>query len=286
MQAWLDRDYGYIENFCISCTNGDNQYSRQTITFDNYKVTLPSRCTYGMEHKTGTTIADQTSIFEHDDANESDIVIPNAFDMFFKNVMPKESSNGDYTTVCPIETCKLMKRGCKAEWDGGDGGNIAMSPTWPFAVTIKDNTFNGYVDEICVSCDNSYQVINYDQLQIQQTGRCLGKLAAKNNFTIDSLPIKYNGVANATVFASSWKSFFNNSDPTETGLSDNYCLPSVCHVLESDCNTLWNHTTKPGFKMGAGPDYALSYDQRVKYGYNYDVCVSCENKHMSANSSF
>lgn len=79
-----------------------------------------------------------------------------------------------------------------------------MSPTWPFAVTIKDNQFNGYIDEICVSCDNSYQVINYDQLQIQQTGRCLGKLAAKPLSNSTYPTFKYSGTANSTVFASSW----------------------------------------------------------------------------------
>lgn len=56
LQAWNKPQYGYIEDFCLSCTNGGKNvalsgnkvWPRQTITYDNYKVQLPSKCTYSM----------------------------------------------------------------------------------------------------------------------------------------------------------------------------------------------------------------------------------------------
>lgn len=38
--------------------------------------------------------------------------------------------------------------------------------------------------------------------------------------------------------------------------------------------------------MGDAPDYALSYDQKQKGGYDYKVCMWCRNKQMEATSSF
>jgi len=147
MQAHLMLPYGFKENFCISCTNGNSQYERQSITFDNYKVDLPSKCTYAME-QLSTVTENQFYTYVHDDANLVDKVFTNGFTKFFKNVD---------TTNCPIEHCKLKERGCKSSWTGGDGDNIDMETESPWAVTIKDNTFAGYgTDKICVECDNSY----------------------------------------------------------------------------------------------------------------------------------
>jgi len=272
MQAWLDRDYGYIENFCISCTNGDVMFPRQTVNFDNYKVTLPSRCTYGMEHKSGTVISDQIYSYAHDDANSGHIVFANGFEKFFKNVMPKtlSNNNNDYTTICPIESCKLMKRGCKVAWDGGDGGNIAMSPSWPFAITIKDNEFDGYVDQICVSCDNSYQVIEYDQLQIQQTGRCLGKLKSKTlSSAITSVAYTYDKTAAQRVIAKDYTSFVTDSS------TDASCAITSCELRKSDCKAAWNSVTDPGVAMGDAPNYAITIDQKQIHGYIYNMCYFC-----------
>lgn len=70
MQAWLDPKYGYIENFCVSCTNGDKSYSRQTITYDNVKVHLPSKCTYDMTESPSAPV--DPIVYSHDDNDIGD----------------------------------------------------------------------------------------------------------------------------------------------------------------------------------------------------------------------
>jgi len=84
LQAHLDRPYGYIEHFCIKCTNSDSMYDRQSITYDNYRIQLPSKCTYAMEQKSDANL--DPIIYVHDDAEVGDKVFANGFDQFFVNV--------------------------------------------------------------------------------------------------------------------------------------------------------------------------------------------------------
>jgi len=218
-QSHLDKPYGYIENFCIKCSNSDAMYQRQDITYDNYLVTLPSKCTYAMEERLTTDLEpiDQTHIYIHDDTRDNKI-FANGFEQFFVNVGGKHGiDNNMDEEQCPIIKCELKAKGCKAEFDGGDGANVVMAETAPWAVTIKDNNFNAYTDNICVQCDNEYQIIQFDQLKITQTGRCIDKLDSKVLTTNGkSDPLGYISEGADTVFAASWKSYMTNTDVDQT----------------------------------------------------------------------
>lgn len=118
----------------------------------------------------------EAEIYDHDDfnknADQKEIMFANGFSEFFVN---------SQSTYCPIKSCTLFKKDCQTAWDGGDGNNISMDTASPWAITIKDNTFEGYgPDEMCIMCDNEYQKIYYDKLKITQTGRCVKKLFAKS----------------------------------------------------------------------------------------------------------
>jgi len=59
-------------------------YDRQSITYDNYRIQLPSKCTYAMEQKSDANL--DPIIYVHDDAEVGDKVFANGFDQFFVNV--------------------------------------------------------------------------------------------------------------------------------------------------------------------------------------------------------
>ena len=125
LQAHLDKPYGYIEEFCIKCTSSDQTHQREDITYDNYRVQLPSKCGYAMQEKSDVNV--EPIIFVHDDADAGDKVFENGFTQFFENVGLKHGiDNNDGEELCPIISCKLMKKDCRDDWTGGDGGNIKM----------------------------------------------------------------------------------------------------------------------------------------------------------------
>jgi len=251
----LNKPYGYVEHLCVQCTNGGKGYPRQIIGWDNFRVQLPSICTRSM-------IANPTAptaliTYNHDDAVAGDQVYSNGFEKFFINNEKK---------LCPVTTCKLLKKGCATAWDGGDGNNIQMAATAPWAVTIKDNTFDGYgASEMCVECDNEYQKIYYDNVQIKQTARCIGKLVPKT-FTALNQPWEWRATATPIVFATGWKDFFKNTDPDaeKVGLvAPNGCNPTKCSVMKDDCTTPWDFTKESGFTMDPST-FALSYTRSTE----------------------
>jgi len=170
-------------------------------------------------------------IYVHDDAEEGDKVFDNGFDQFFVNVGGRHGiDNNSDEEQCPIIKCELKAKDCKATWNGGDGNNIEMAATAPWAITIKDNTFAGYgPDEMCVVCDNEYQIIQFDQLKITQTGRCIDKLDTKA-LVVPNLPLKWDGAVDATTFAAGWSSYMTNTDTDAT-----MCKPTNCEARKADC---------------------------------------------------
>jgi len=140
LQTMLNQPYGYIEHLCVQCTNGGDGFARQTINWDNFRIQLPSVCTHSME--INPSAPKDMIVYSHDDAESGNQVYSDGFKKFFVNNEKK---------LCPITSCKLLKAGCATAWDGGDGNNIEMAATAPWAITIKDNTFAGYgADEMCV----------------------------------------------------------------------------------------------------------------------------------------
>ena len=50
---------------CVECTNGDKNYPRQTIQYDNYRIQLPSKCL--------TSLSNAAKDFEQKDLNYDDL---------------------------------------------------------------------------------------------------------------------------------------------------------------------------------------------------------------------
>jgi len=110
LEVNLNKPFGYIEHYCVSCTNGDatytdsvldaNTWPRQTINWDNFRIQLPSVCNRAM---TINAAAVSSVTYNHDDNNVGDQAFAKAFDSFFKN---------SQKTNCPVQTCTILKKGC------------------------------------------------------------------------------------------------------------------------------------------------------------------------------
>jgi len=95
LRVWLDRPYGYNDVYCISCTSGSVKFPRETVTYDNYRLTLPSKCTYAMSTNPD---APKDVTFIHDDLENSNEDLK-GFKSFFNN---------KYKTDCPVKKCELL----------------------------------------------------------------------------------------------------------------------------------------------------------------------------------
>jgi len=148
LAADFNAPYGYIREVCIRCTNGGDvgvlkpkYWPRQTITYDNYKIQLPSRCNYAMTERVNIpTIYSKN----HDDAQVVDPVIVSGFGEFFENADAKN---------CPVKYCKLYNPDCKTLHSQD---NLKMDATSPWKITIGDNVENGYQDAACMVCGNEW----------------------------------------------------------------------------------------------------------------------------------
>lgn len=106
LDAWVYRPYGFNDAYCIKCTNGDKTYPRESITYDNYRVTLPSKCTYAMEVKeTAKTEVD----FIHDDFNSDVGAIGKPSKATSQDLDFNDFFVNNDRTYCPVESCKLLE---------------------------------------------------------------------------------------------------------------------------------------------------------------------------------
>lgn len=269
--------YGYIEDFCLSCTNGGKNvalsgqqvWPRQTITYDNYKVQLPSKCTYALTKKAN---------FNHNIDIDYDV---DAIGLDRDIAWSKIFTNGD-TKNCPILDCKLYNTGCTADYNGPaltlEGGNVGQD----WNIKVNDQVYDGFTANYCLYCNNEYQRIWQDNLAITQSKRCTesGKLVAKNFRAINSPAWRFDADKGDTKIADS-SDLFDNTDPDNTK-----CLVNKCTVYQSNCATPWNFLKDKGFKMSASAPFTITYDSKVNHGYKYDLCVKCDNPQMSATNKF
>lgn len=284
LQAWNRPEYGYIEDFCLSCTNGGKNvgltgnkvWPRQTITYDNYKVQLPSKCTYAMTKRLDFN---ENINFDFDVSAlglDRDI-----------SVWSKIFRQGD-SKFCPILDCKLYKAGnCEVNKTPFDNSILSLEKPsdQDWTIKVNDKQYNGFSLNYCVYCNNEYQRIWWDNLEITQTKRCTdsGKLVKKNFRAINDPSWKYSATPTSTKIADA-TDLFTNTDPDPANLKS--CLIHTCKVYQSDCSTPWNFVTKKGFTISSTAPFTLSYDSSVIHGYKYDICVKCDNPQMSATNSF
>lgn len=183
IKAHTDRPFGYIQEFCISCTNGGSNsnytafempkyrnvdWPRQTITYDNFKVQLPSKCTYSMIERDNapTDVVFNMDVLDTDDNNKNRDI--NVWTKIFKQ---------DDATNCPILKCELLNKGCVDAYNGVSGSTTLLSlegtTVADWTIKVADRVNAGFHTQACVKCFNEYQYIQYDRLHFEQTGRCL-----------------------------------------------------------------------------------------------------------------
>ena len=105
IMAKVNNPFGFNDVLCISCTNGNSQYPRQTITHDNFRVQLPSKCLSSLYNE---QVEFQPVIIKHDRA---------------ESLKGKEISRGylDFfysadQVNCPIAECVLKEKGCQEQY--------------------------------------------------------------------------------------------------------------------------------------------------------------------------
>jgi hypothetical protein len=119
-----------------------------------------------------------------------------------------------HATLCgDINSCSLKEEGCGSAYSAG---NLVIDATTG-EVTAKKNVDAGYVDKVCVSCENSHSsVIEFDNWKVTQKPNC-ETLTAN---TLDNKEFAYNVAATSTtVYTSS--QVFSNSKATACPIT--YC---------------------------------------------------------------
>ena len=134
--------HGFNDKLCIECTNGNAKYPRQTIQYDNYRISQPAKC------HSDLTLADKEFkpvVINYDGLqNQVGKTIAPSFTSFFKN---------DDAEHCPVRSCVLLNKGCLTKYTKA---NIKMSSTTPWTISVGDDVQNGYTDETCVQCTNGW----------------------------------------------------------------------------------------------------------------------------------
>lgn len=88
----VNKANGYNQNLCIKCTNGDDNYPRQTLSYDNFRVTLPNQC-IGAFNVKSTYDKSIGVMYQSPESAQYLDVVPNVVEEFFKN---------DDSDNCPV----------------------------------------------------------------------------------------------------------------------------------------------------------------------------------------
>lgn len=83
------------------------------------------------------------------------------------------------------------------------------------------------------------------------------------------MPYKYSDTAADVDFADSGD-LFKNVDPEPLS----FCQIDTCQFMKSDCKT---PATYPGLAMTTTSPFGISRDSKQVHGFDYDVCVKCNN---------
>lgn len=92
------------------------------------------------------------------------------------------------------------------------------------------------------------------------------------------MPYKWDDKAASVTFADS-ADLFENIDPAPA----TNCQVQTCTVMDKDCQA---PSTYPGLTMTATAPFSISRDSLQVHGFDYVVCIKCNNGQMSTTSSF
>jgi hypothetical protein len=128
-----------------------------------------------------------------------------------------------HATLCGnINSCSLKEEGCGSAYSAG---NLVIDATTG-EVTAKNNIDAGYVDTVCVSCENSHSsVIEFDNWKVTQKPNCETLTA---NILLDK-EFAYNAEATSTTVYTSSQVFSNSKAIA--------CPIKSCTVKQQDCSS-------------------------------------------------
>jgi hypothetical protein len=155
LQITQNVDAGYEETLCVMCRN----LAGSTISHDNYKIEQTRNCATALVGQVQSPVHAPVTI-EYTDATTLHVAAT-ASVQFFTN---------PHATLCgAINSCKLKQQGCGADYTIG---NLVINAVTG-EVTIKKDVDAGYVDIVCVSCQNSHaSIIEFDNWTVTQKPNC------------------------------------------------------------------------------------------------------------------
>jgi len=80
--ANVNKIVGYNDLYCVKCTNGDDDYPRQSITFNKLRITLPNECAASLSAKTQFT---KDHAVDYSSASAKHSLTTNAAGEYFTN---------------------------------------------------------------------------------------------------------------------------------------------------------------------------------------------------------
>ena len=183
---------GYTETVCFSCSNvQDTQTKQVAITLISCLNTL-------------SVISSPTSsAIEGYNTSPNTITVSTSWSNFFQT---SDSTN------CPITSCSLSLRGCT-----GSPTYSSMSSSSPFGITSQRNVQAGYTEQLCVTCTNLQDSINYDLLVVEQKN--CGSALSIASPALSSHSMVWSSSPSSETIASSYSSIIANADTTYCPIS-------------------------------------------------------------------
>ena len=139
----------------------------------------------------------------------------------------------------------------------------------PFRVMSDQTSIRGYSDRtFCLQCSNKDESMVSLPFSVTQTSKCLTTLKTKSTpFAPKTIAFKSNSLSD-TVIASSWSTFFTNTD-------QQHCPVLSCSVFAAGCST--NTDQSSIWTMNNNLSFSLFAKNSNPLGYSQKICLGCKN---------
>ena len=142
--ANINKLLGYNDEYCVKCTNGDDNYPRQSISYNKFRITLPNVCVTSMKAK--TTEFDKDVTVDYSSASAKHSLTTNAAAEYFTNTENDK---------CGAKKCTILNTkgsGCSSMAYSGS----TFTLTGIDLLEAKSNNADGYDGKFCIKCENEH----------------------------------------------------------------------------------------------------------------------------------
>jgi len=142
--ANINKLLGYNDEYCVKCTNGDNNYPRQSISYNKFRITLPNVCVTSMKAKKEFT-KDYT--VDYSSASDKHSLSTNAAAEYFTNTE---------NAKCGVKKCTLLTTDGSGECTSTTYSGSDFTQTMAGLLEAKNNNADGYNGKFCIKCENEH----------------------------------------------------------------------------------------------------------------------------------